>query len=143
MLQMAKKMSGNLLSAGIAETLQIVLGERITDFRKKSGRTQARLAHEVGISRAALANIEVGRQRMSVPMLVRLAECLGAPINELVPSLHDVGTRIQQRELPASATPSPKLEQELAKYNYSMKPPGSIDRALQKIAPSAKKEKPQ
>ena len=126
-----------------AHDLQIIVGERIRDFRKKSRMTQAKLADEVGISRAAVANIEVGRQRMSVVLLVRLAECFNAQIGDIIPSLRELTAFSKKRREITAATvaPSSKLAQELAKHNISMAPPVSINRALAEITHGTKKEK--
>jgi len=52
------------------------LGKRIKDLRKGIGRTQDQIAKQVGISRASLANIEAGRQKLLVHHLFELAEAL-------------------------------------------------------------------
>ena len=52
------------------------LGKRIKDLRKGLGRSQDRIAKQVGISRASLANIEAGRQQVLVHHLFGLAGAL-------------------------------------------------------------------
>lgn len=52
------------------------LGKRIKDLRKTLGRSQDRIAKQVGISRASLANIEAGRQQVLVHHLFGLAVAL-------------------------------------------------------------------
>jgi transcriptional regulator with XRE-family HTH domain len=49
--------------------------------------TQADLAEAVGISRASIANIERGQQRVQLHLVVRLAEVLGLDIVELLPPM--------------------------------------------------------
>jgi len=52
------------------------LGEMIAARRNKLGLNQANLAKQVNMSRASIANIEVGRQRVLVHQLYLLAEAL-------------------------------------------------------------------
>ena len=52
------------------------LGQRIRDLRNGQGQTQEQLAKAIGISRASLANIEAGRQKVLVHHLFELAEAL-------------------------------------------------------------------
>lgn len=49
---------------------------RIRDLRKGLGQTQERLAAQIGMSRASLANIEAGRQQVLVHHLFAVAEAL-------------------------------------------------------------------
>ena len=60
------------------------LGIRIKDLRKNLGLTQERLAQQVGISRASLANIEAGRQQVLVHHLFGLANALQLDSPELL-----------------------------------------------------------
>ena len=52
------------------------LGIRIKGLRGSLGFTQDRLAKQIGISRASLANIERGKQQVLVHHLFALAEAL-------------------------------------------------------------------
>ena len=52
------------------------VGRHIRRYRAGSHRTQARLAAEIGISRASLANIEAGRQQVLVHHLYAIADAL-------------------------------------------------------------------
>jgi transcriptional regulator with XRE-family HTH domain len=52
------------------------LGARIRGLRKGLGQTQERLAAQIGMSRASLANIEAGRQQVLVHHLFAVAEAL-------------------------------------------------------------------
>ncbi len=55
------------------------LGARIRALREERGFTQQELADDVGLSRAALVNMEQARQRISLHHLERLGEHLGVP----------------------------------------------------------------
>ena len=52
------------------------LGDIIASRRKRLGMTQTEASSQAGMSRAALANIEVGRQNISVHQLYALAAAL-------------------------------------------------------------------
>lgn len=52
------------------------VGQNIRRYRVRAHRTQAQLAAEIGISRASLANVEAGRQRVLIHYLYALAEAL-------------------------------------------------------------------
>ncbi|HTV30493.1 MAG TPA: helix-turn-helix transcriptional regulator [Xanthobacteraceae bacterium] len=61
------------------------IGVAIRVRRKKQSLTQHQLAAQVGVSRAALANIETGRQRVFVHQLYALAAALQMTPHELLP----------------------------------------------------------
>ena len=52
------------------------LGKRIKGLRQGLGQTQEQMAKQVGISRASLANIEAGRQKVLVHHLFTFARAL-------------------------------------------------------------------
>lgn len=61
------------------------IGIAIRSRRKKLSMTQQQLAAHLGISRASLANIEVGRQKVFVHHLYTLAAALRLKPDELLP----------------------------------------------------------
>jgi transcriptional regulator with XRE-family HTH domain len=61
------------------------IGIVIRSRRKQLSMTQQQLAAHLGISRASLANIEVGRQKVFVHHLYALAAALRLKPNELLP----------------------------------------------------------
>ena len=52
------------------------VGRNIRRYRASMHRTQAQLAAEIGISRASLANIEAGRQKVLLHYLYAIADAL-------------------------------------------------------------------
>ena len=66
------------------------IGEAVRKRRRALGLTQQQLADRLGISRASLANIEVGRQRMLVHHLYGLARELGVEVPALLPPLPEL-----------------------------------------------------
>lgn len=62
------------------------LGLNIKRYRMAAGMTQADLAREVGLVRASIANIEVGRQRILLHQAFDFARALSVGIGDLVPA---------------------------------------------------------
>jgi transcriptional regulator with XRE-family HTH domain len=69
-----------------ARTLQRRVGERVRELRADRGLTQLRLAERSGISRPSIANVEAGRQNVSLRQLCALASALGVEVGDLVGS---------------------------------------------------------
>lgn len=61
------------------------IGSLIRSRRKQLDKTQQEIAAKLGISRASLANIENGRQRLLVHQLYGLASALELEILKLLP----------------------------------------------------------
>lgn len=62
------------------------LGGRVARLRRQLGLTQVGLAHRSGMSRASIASIEAGRQRIAVDQLYELGAALGvARVSDLIP----------------------------------------------------------
>ena len=60
-----------------------ILGTRIRERRRRAGITQSNLAKQIGISASYLNLIERNKRRIAGPMLVRVADALGAELEEL------------------------------------------------------------
>lgn len=60
-------------------------GNRVRDARGHRW-TQQQIAARVGLSRAAVANIERGRQRVPLHMIAKFAQALGVDQETLLPS---------------------------------------------------------
>ena len=61
------------------------IGALVRETRKRNGLTQEALSQGVGMSRAALANIEAGRQQMLVHQLFAIARVLEVALPDLLP----------------------------------------------------------
>ncbi|WEK04597.1 MAG: helix-turn-helix transcriptional regulator [Candidatus Devosia phytovorans] len=57
--------------------LYIALGRKVAASRKRLGLTQADLAAQISLTRASVANIETGRQRVMLHDVFALVEALG------------------------------------------------------------------
>ena len=61
-----------------------VIGQRIRKTRKAHGLSQEQLAELVGISTTHMSHIETGNTKLSLPVLVSLAEALEVSTDELL-----------------------------------------------------------
>jgi len=59
-------------------------GKRITLLRERTGLSQSQLAKESGIARVYIVEIERGRRNPTLRNLVRLAEALQVPADQLL-----------------------------------------------------------
>ena len=66
-------------AARLATALRI--GIAIRDAREDAGITQTELAARMGVAQSALSRIEAGRANITVEMLSRIANALGAPLS--------------------------------------------------------------
>lgn len=57
--------------------LYVQLGRKVAAARKSKGMTQADLANRIATTRASIANIETGRQRVMLHDVFALVEALG------------------------------------------------------------------
>ena len=84
------------------------LGVRIAELRKEQGLTQKGLAELLGVSpQQSVAAYEVGRLRVAVSMLPRLAKVLGVSLKTL----------IGEAETPVKRGPTPKLQQQMERIS--------------------------
>lgn len=72
------------------------LGRRLREAREAAGLTQEELAFRVKLSRASVANIERGHQRVALHQFVELAQALGVEPIKLLPRPESRAARIEQ-----------------------------------------------
>lgn len=80
------------------------LGARVAELRKARNVTQVEMAQTLGVSQQTINSYEVGRRRIPVSALPRLARSLGVSIEELLGE--DAGTAKRRG-------PTPKLQQQI------------------------------
>ncbi|MDI1344830.1 MAG: helix-turn-helix transcriptional regulator [Pseudolabrys sp.] len=81
--------------------LYTALGANIASRRRALGLTQAQLSDTVGLSRASLANIERGNQKVLLHHVYRLAEALSfSEISHLLPAVRT--NRVLSDDQPAT-----------------------------------------
>lgn len=74
------------------ENIYKLLGENIAKYRASNRLTQTEFADKVSMSRASIANIEVGRQKVFVHQIYNFASALGlSNIQELLPDVYNSG----------------------------------------------------
>lgn len=73
------------------------IGERVKRAREELGWSQEDIASEVGMSRASLANIELGKVRVSIHKLQDVADVLGIPYSKLIPTRAEVQRSIKSK----------------------------------------------
>jgi transcriptional regulator with XRE-family HTH domain len=83
------------------------LGARVAELRKEQGITQQQLADLLDVSQQSVAAYEVGRLRIAVSMLPRLARVLGVSVEALI------GETVK----PARRGPTPKLQQQMERIS--------------------------
>jgi transcriptional regulator with XRE-family HTH domain len=76
------------------------LGALIKSRRKQLSLTQEELARRLGISRASLANVEIGRQRMLVHHLYGFAAALDLRPTDLLPLMDTTEPSLTELALP-------------------------------------------
>ena len=87
------------------DPLYQLVGRRVRNARNGK-MSQAKLAQELGLSRASVVNIEAGRQRTPLHVLWRIAEKLQTDVALLIPD---------QAEFSSAYTPASLTSEELAK----------------------------
>jgi transcriptional regulator with XRE-family HTH domain len=66
--------------------LYVEIGGRVRRARKQEKWSQLDLADAVGLTRSSIANLEAGRQRPAVHVALLIAQVLGVPVDDLLPS---------------------------------------------------------
>lgn len=64
--------------------------------RRKGRFSQEELADLIGVTRTSITNLEFGRQRIPLHQLMSIADALGCQINDLLPTLQDLGPATEQ-----------------------------------------------
>lgn len=75
------------------------VGERIVLRRRELRMTQAELGTRIDLSRAAVANIERGHQKLSLHQVYLLAGALGLALSDLLPVVPDDDERAGSVEI--------------------------------------------
>lgn len=84
------------------------IGQRIRKIRKAHGLSQEELAAKIDISTTHMSHIETGNTKLSLPVLVSLAEALNCGCDELLFREHRQTTEeisLELQELVSDCTP--------------------------------------
>ncbi len=77
-------------SARNPEAIYRVFGQKLRELRLRKQIPQQELATLSGLTRASVANIESGRQRVLLHQAVEFAEALGVSLAEIVPLTSEI-----------------------------------------------------
>ena len=83
------------------------IGARVAELRKEQGLTQEGLAELLGVSQQSVAAYEVGRLRIALSMLPKLAKVLGVSVESL----------LGEDQKPAKRGPAPKLQLQMERIS--------------------------
>jgi transcriptional regulator with XRE-family HTH domain len=78
-------------------------GRRVRSARLDLGLNQETLGHRVGLERSSISNVEQGRQRVQLHMLLEFAAALSVPPERLLPD--SAATSDPLRHVPAGTRP--------------------------------------
>lgn len=125
----------------LSECFAIIMGERIKAQRSKMQLTQVQLAGLVNKSRPTLANMEAGKHKIDVYMLVRIAQALSVPPGDLIPELSEAEQRLQRSRFASisAAGKAKLLAGELQKLNIPVESTGGLDDVLKEVQSQHKK----
>lgn len=65
-------------------SLYIAIGEEIMVARRRAHLSQRQLGERLGVSHAAVSDIETGKTRPNLDVLAVIAEALGVPLSQIV-----------------------------------------------------------
>lgn len=77
------------LSDAEVDRFYAAVGSRVRRARAGRGMSQSALASQIGFTRSSIANLEAGRQRIALHLLVQIARALDCPPATLIPEVAD------------------------------------------------------
>ena len=83
----------------VMEFIEVLIGKRIKEQRKKNKLTQEQLSEKLGISKNHLSAIERGVYRVQIETLVMIINCLGCTADDLFCDVIDKGYMIKSSRL--------------------------------------------
>lgn len=120
----------------VSLNFQRLFGQRVKNRRRELRLTQSELADKVGMSRSALANVEIGKQRSSILHLAELARALKASPGDLLPTLGEAETQSVRKISVSANGKTDLLDKELRKYDKILDINLDPDSALKEIRQS-------
>lgn len=89
-------------------------GQLVRRHRERLGLNQAEIGQAIGLTRASIANIETGRQRIPLHHLYSLARALKVDVHALLPTAGSV-PRVANREIQSSVELSAREHDDVAR----------------------------
>ena len=83
----------------VMELIEVLIGKRIKEQRKKNKLTQEQLSEKLGISKNHLSAIERGVYRVQIETLVLIINCPGCTADDLFCDVIDKGYMIKSSRL--------------------------------------------
>lgn len=77
-----------------------LLGHRLRDIRVAAGMTLPQTSAVCGASVSQLSDVERGRTRPMLPLLLRLADAYGTTVARLLEDVYPFGTSVAPRTVP-------------------------------------------
>lgn len=71
-----------------------IIGFKISELRKFKGDNQHQLADKIDLGRSSIANIESGRQQVSLHILYRICQVYDAEIYSLLPKVSELASKV-------------------------------------------------
>ena len=68
----------------VKELDYVKIGERIREIRKERKWTQSELAYRAGINSSYLSHIETAKTKLSLPVIVQIANALSVSVDRLL-----------------------------------------------------------
>lgn len=103
--------------------LYVELGRLVRQHRERLGMSQDTLGQAIELSRASVANIETGRQRIPLHHLYRLARALKIDADALLPRARTPVAAVVDRSINASLSLNEREEAEVARVLGTVSPP--------------------
>lgn len=117
------------------ESIYPEIGERIRASRRANDLKQHELARRVGMSRASLANMEVGRQKILVHQLYAIAVALGLSPADLIPA---APAPSRADDLPLPEDLKPQQREQIARLLSDAPPEPRRDKDVRNAAKKAR-----
>lgn len=75
------------------EIIYALIGKQIRQYREKKDLTQEKLASDIGVSRASIANYESGKQAIYISDLYKIANSLEVEVADLLPKTTEIAKK--------------------------------------------------
>lgn len=95
--------------------IYVALGGLVREHREGQKLSQGALGKRIGLSRASVANIENGRQRIPLHHLYRMAKALGVNAHTLLPNIDGFPSPAVERGINSSTQLSASEQADVAK----------------------------
>ncbi len=96
-------------------------GQLLRRHRERLGLNQAEIGQAIGLTRASIANIETGRQRIPLHHLYSLALALRVDVHALLPTAAGGASIVADREIQSSIELSAREQDDVARAVGSIK----------------------